>query len=64
MSQTLAVTLEQVISAIESGESVGFCIACGAENMGVEPDARKYPCGVCEKNTVYGAEELLFSLQA
>jgi hypothetical protein len=64
MSKKLAVTLDQVISAIEYGEYVGFCIACGAESFGVEPDARKYPCEVCDKNTVYGAEELLFSLQA
>lgn len=64
MSQKLAVTLDQVISALESGESIGFCIACGAEHIGVEPDARKYACEVCDKNTVYGAEELLFSLQA
>ena len=64
MSQKLAVTLDQIIDALESGESIGFCIACGAEHDGVEPDARKYRCEVCEKNTVYGAQELLFYLQA
>lgn len=63
MSQKLMVTLDQVIDAIESGEYIGFCIACGAENMGVEPDARKYPCEECDKRTVYGAQELLFHLQ-
>jgi len=61
MSQKLAVTLDQVLDAIKSGEYVGFCIVCGAESYGVEPDARKCPCEVCEHNTVYGAEELLFS---
>ena len=64
MPQKLAVTLDQVIDAIESGEYIGLCIACGAESFGVEPDARKYPCEVCDKRIVYGAEELLFSLQA
>ena len=63
MSQKLAVTLDQVVDAIESGEYIGLCIACGAESFGVEPDARKYPCEVCDKRTVYGAQELLFHLQ-
>ena len=64
MSQKLAVTLDQVINALESGEYIGFCIACGAEHDGVEPDARKYRCEECNARTVYGAEHLLFSLQA
>ena len=36
----------------------GFCLACGAENEGIEPDARKYTCDCCDKNLVYGAEQL------
>ena len=63
MSQNFAVTLDQVLDAVESGESIGLCIACGAESFGVEPDARKYICEECGKHTVYGAEELLFQLQ-
>ena len=63
MSQKLAVTLDQVIDAIESGEYIGLCIACGTESYGVEPDARKYPCEECGENAVYGAQELLFHLQ-
>ena len=39
--------------------SNGFCLACGAENEGVEPDALKYTCTSCEAPKVYGAEELL-----
>jgi len=38
----------------------GFCIACGEETDGVEPDAREYKCDVCGAMQVYGAEELLF----
>jgi hypothetical protein len=36
----------------------GFCLACGAERDGCEPDARKYPCECCGKNLVFGAEEI------
>jgi hypothetical protein len=38
---------------------VGFCIACGAEASGVEPDARRYACEGCGLNFVFGAEELV-----
>jgi hypothetical protein len=51
--------LADVMAGIESGDSVGYCLACGAENYGVEPDARRYPCEECEELKVYGAEELL-----
>lgn len=37
----------------------GFCIKCGADAYGVEPDARRYECEGCGANAVYGIEELL-----
>lgn len=40
-------------------EDTGFCLGCGAESMGVEPDARRYTCEACGKELVYGFEELL-----
>lgn len=40
-------------------DSLGFCLACGAEVYGVEPDARKYECEVCGSPKVYGIPELL-----
>jgi len=40
----------------------GFCLACGAEAMHVEPDARRYECEACGEQEVYGAQELLFGL--
>ncbi len=40
-------------------EHGGFCLACGAEAFGVEPDARKYTCEDCGAPKVYGAAELL-----
>jgi len=50
-------TLEQVEQAI--AEQNGFCIACGEEAYGVEPDARGYECESCGEAKVYGAEELI-----
>lgn len=57
------VTLTAVIAACQrrhsSLDNPGFCIACGAEADGVEPDAEGYECEVCGEPAVYGAEELL-----
>jgi hypothetical protein len=53
------ITLSRITKAIQSGEYVGFCTACGAKAYGVEPDARKYTCEKCHQPRVYGAEELL-----
>lgn len=38
---------------------MGFCIYCGEEAYGVEPDALCYECESCGKHGVYGLEELL-----
>ena len=56
------ITVDQVIAAIEADDCIGFCLACGAENYGVEPDARRYLCEECGKPKVYGAEDLLTRL--
>ena len=53
------ITIEQVLTAVESGEYIGICTACGYEQEGVEPDARRYECEDCGAHKVYGAEELL-----
>lgn len=52
-------TMSKIVRAIESGEYVGFCTACGHKAHNVEPDARNYTCESCGKNEVFGAEELL-----
>ena len=61
-----AVTVDQVVEAVErsntSLDNPGFCIACGADAEGVEPDARDYQCEACGEPGVYGAEELLMHL--
>lgn len=40
-------------------EFVGFCMACGAETDGVEPDAERYECQECGCMAVDGIEVLL-----
>ena len=58
-----SITTDRITDAIErsysSLDNPGFCIACGEDAEGCEPDARKYECEVCGENAVYGAEELL-----
>jgi len=58
------VTLEQVLRAVEADDNLGFCLACGSEAYGVEPDARECTCETCGEPQVYGAEELLFRMAA
>jgi hypothetical protein len=43
-------------------DNPGFCILCGNEQEGCEPDARKYKCEACGERQVYGAAELLMYL--
>ena len=52
-------TLDEVMEAAEADESLGFCMACGESQGGVEPDAEKYECKGCGRQQVYGAEQIL-----
>ena len=36
--------LEAAEDSMFGMENIGFCIACGAEHYGCEPDARRYEC--------------------
>ena len=58
-----SVTLDRVAEAVERHHTTldnpGFCVRCGAEAEGVEPDARNYECEACGENGVFGADELL-----
>lgn len=40
-------------------DNPGFCLACGNEQEGCEPDAREYECEACGEAKVYGAAELV-----
>jgi len=44
---------------IQMNSGPGFCLACGEEADGCEPDARQYECEACGARKVYGIEELL-----
>ncbi len=39
-------------------DNPGFCLSCGNEQEGCEPDARRDKCEECGKRSVYGAEEI------
>ena len=55
-----SLTRERVEEAIEryqkSTDNPGFCLACGAEAEGVEPDAEGYDCEACGADQVSGVE--------
>lgn len=63
-----SVTADRVCEAVERHmttlDNPGFCIACGEEAEGCEPDARRYRCDSCGARAVYGAEELLIMVTA
>lgn len=51
--------LESEDELLGDGRDSGFCLHCGNEAYGVEPDARQYTCESCGEKKVYGLEELL-----
>ena len=53
------VSLDQIMECVELDDNIGICLACGEEQYGVEPDARRYDCESCGAHRVYGAQELL-----
>jgi hypothetical protein len=59
---TLAVITEAVDRYNTTLDNPGFCVKCGHEQDGCEPDARKYECESCGERAVYGAEELLLMM--
>ena len=61
-SITAARVSEAVERQLSSLDNPGFCLVCGEEAEGCEPDARKYECEHCGENAVYGAEELLMRI--
>jgi hypothetical protein len=58
-----SITSERVVEAVQRRmttlDNPGFCVACGEEADGCEPDARNYECEHCGKKRVFGADELL-----
>ena len=60
------ITLDRIVNACERRmttlDNPGFCLACGNEQGGCEPDAREYECEACGKSQVYGSDELLLMM--
>jgi hypothetical protein len=54
--------LEACERAMTSLDDPGFCLSCGNEQGGCEPDARRYECEACGEARVYGAEELMIEM--
>lgn len=56
-------TIAKIVDACERRNTTldnpGFCLACGNEQEGCEPDARNYECESCGEKQVYGSDELL-----
>ncbi len=50
---------EAIERSCSSTDNPGFCLACGEEQEGCEPDARNYECEICGRHKVFGAEEIL-----
>jgi hypothetical protein len=61
-----SLTPDRIMEACERGmttlDNPGFCIACGEEAEGCEPDARQCRCESCGERKVYGAEWLMMSV--
>jgi len=43
-------------------DNPGFCLICGNEQDGCEPDAQNYTCESCGAQQVFGASELLMAI--
>ncbi len=58
-------TVEMVTDAVERCHAgldwPGFCLECGAERDGCEPDAEGYECEECGAMAVMGAENVLIA---
>jgi len=62
MANMLFELTDRIMEACAEDYGIGFCLKCGEEHSGVEPDARKYPCEACGARAVYGAEECLLMM--
>jgi hypothetical protein len=61
-----SLTVERIMDAVERQHTTlddpGFCLICGFEQGGCEPDARDYTCESCGEDAVMGAEELMMEI--
>jgi len=59
---TLEILLKAVERSMAENDNLGFCISCGTEAQGCEPDVSKLPCEKCGSLAVYGAEQILIEV--
>ena len=63
-----SITEERLCDAVKremfGTDNPGFCISCGIEQDGCEPDAEEYECENCGECAVYGAAQLLMQIVA
>lgn len=57
--ETIKMTEAEYVSETNGFGNPGYCLACGEEADGCEPDARNYTCEACGKKEVFGLEECL-----
>lgn len=48
-----------VVEGVSLDDVQGWCLGCGEEASGVEPDAERYKCECCGEALVFGVEELM-----
>lgn len=61
-SLTFEVVAEACQRRSTSLDNPGFCLSCGEEQGGCEPDARDYECESCGEMLVFGSEEVLMEM--
>jgi hypothetical protein len=61
-----SITGDRIVEAVERHNTTldnpGFCLACGADADGCEPDMERGECEACGEEAVYGADELLIRI--
>jgi hypothetical protein len=57
--EVIAEAMERRMSSLDDP---GFCLICGTEASGVEPDAQNYVCESCGAEQVFGVEELILAI--
>lgn len=55
----MRIPMSHLLEVLEADNYGGFCLSCGREVWGVEPDAANYLCDHCGDTQVYGAETVL-----
>ena len=51
--------LSQLVAVLENDEYLAWCLACGNEFNGYEPDVRNANCESCGEHAVFAAYECL-----